>query len=95
MMNFETFAALWREDTFLRGAFNDYQDIDAFLDDPTCGVGNPAYDRYQKELLDLEFPTEVPKLPASLLQKRIEQNKSYSSYEDITEMEYFSQFFKK
>ena len=84
MMNFETFAALWHQDTFLKGAFNDYQDIDAFLDDPTCCIGNPAYDRYQKELLDLEFPTTLPNL-----------SDCYNSYEDLTELASFAKFFSK
>lgn len=93
-MNFDTFSALWYEDTFMRAAFNDYQDIDAFLDDPTCCVGNPVYDRYQDELLDLEFPTRYPS-KTSVYHFNTKKNGVYNSYEDITEMEYFSEFFKQ
>lgn len=42
-MNFKDFARVYRYETFMAGAFNDEQDFDAFLDDPECGVSNPAF----------------------------------------------------
>ena len=49
-MNFRDFSRVYRYETFMAGAFNDEQDFDAFLDDPECGVGNPAFDKFSEEI---------------------------------------------
>ena len=49
---FEKFERKWRAETFLSGAFGLDQDIEVFLDDPECGVGNPAFDMYADEFND-------------------------------------------
>lgn len=59
-MNFNEFASLWRQSTFMAAAFNDIQDFDAFIDDPECGVGNPSFDMYANEINDYIFPTKMP-----------------------------------
>lgn len=59
-MNFETFAALWHQETFLAGAFNDIESFDSYLDSPECGVGDPTFDYFSREILDVELPTKLP-----------------------------------
>lgn len=55
-MNFKDFARAYRYETFMAGAFNDEQDFDAFLDDPECGVGNPAFDEFSEEINGVLLP---------------------------------------
>ena len=50
----------WREATFLAGAFSD-TDFDEFLDDPECGVGNPTFEMFAKEINDYLLPCDVLK----------------------------------
>ena len=50
----------WKRSTFLAGAFGDI-DFDEFLDDPECGVGNPAFDVYADEINDYLLPHEILK----------------------------------
>ena len=54
--NFKDFAKAYRYETFMVGAFNDEQDFDAFLDDPECGVGNPAFDEFSEEINGVLLP---------------------------------------
>ena len=54
--DFADFATAWRRQTFLEAAFNDEQDFDAFLDDPECGVGNPAFDEFAEEINTVLLP---------------------------------------
>ena len=55
-MNFKDFAKAYRHEIFMAGAFNDEQDFDAFLDDPECGVGNPAFDEFADEINGILLP---------------------------------------
>lgn len=59
-MNFNEFASLWHQSTFMAAAFNDIQDFDAFIDDPECGVGNPSFDMYANEINEYMLPTKMP-----------------------------------
>ena len=55
-MNFRDFSRVYRYETFMAGAFNDEQDFDAFLDDPECGVGHPAFDKFSEEINGFLLP---------------------------------------
>ena len=55
-MKFKDFAKVYRHKTFMAGAFNEEQDFDAFLDDPECGVGNPAFDEFSEEINGVLLP---------------------------------------
>ena len=55
-MDFRDFSIAWRHKTFMAGAFNDEQDFDAFLDDPECGVDNPAIDEFSEEINGVLLP---------------------------------------
>lgn len=55
-MDFREFPRSMATQNFMAGAFNDEQDFDAFLDDPECGVGNPAFDEFSEEINGVLLP---------------------------------------
>ena len=59
-INFNTFAEIWRKETFMAAAFNEMEDFDSFLDSLECGVGNPFFDEYANEINDIMLPTKLP-----------------------------------
>jgi hypothetical protein len=56
---FRAFAKLWKDDTFMEGAFGGPMDFDEYLDDPETGAGEPTFDHYSKEIADYMLPTDI------------------------------------
>lgn len=55
-MNFKDFEKFWHDYTFMAAAFNEMEDFNSFLDDPECGVGNPAFDEFSEEINGVLLP---------------------------------------
>ena len=55
-MNIKDFERIWRAEVFSAAAFNEMEDFYSFLDDPTCGVGNPAFDEFSDEINSFLLP---------------------------------------
>jgi hypothetical protein len=56
---FRAFAKLWKDDTFIEGAFGGPMDFDEYLDDPETGAGDPTFDHFVDEIADYMLPTDI------------------------------------